>query len=62
MIKRLVRDLEATWGYTLDELLDIEEKMEEIAHEYYWQGFKDGHQDNLPKVEQQYGRREDQGD
>ena len=61
MIKRLVRELEETHVYTLEELLDIGEKMEEIAHEYYWEGFKDGNENNLPKMtERSYGKTEDQ--
>jgi len=61
MIKRLLRELEETWALTTETIDDLHEKMEEIAHEYYWEGFKDGHNDNLPKMtERSYGKKEDQ--
>ena len=63
MITRMFRELEEEYsGYGLHErdLALIREKMEEVAYEFYWEGFKDGDEGNLPKVERKYGRKEDQ--
>jgi hypothetical protein len=38
MIDQLLQELKETWGYTTEELNDIREKMQEVAHAAFWFG------------------------
>jgi len=39
MITQLLKELQDTWGYTMEELNDIEEKMKEFGNACFWEGY-----------------------
>ena len=39
MITQLLKELQDTWGYTTEELNDIEEKMKEFGNSCFWEGY-----------------------
>ena len=57
MIQTILKDLHETWGFTSEELRDIEDKLETFGSSVYEQGLED----NLPdkKIANPYGKRED---
>lgn len=40
-IDELLKELKETWGYETEELLDIREKMEELANTCFWEGYNE---------------------
>ena len=60
MIEELLRELKETWGYETEELNDIREKLEELAHSYFWMGYGERNEEMHSASEfTAYGKPED---
>lgn len=61
MIDILLKELQDTWGYTTEELNDIRDKFEELAHACFWEGYNErSSEDPLDNFGfTAYGKRED---
>jgi REP element-mobilizing transposase RayT len=62
MIDQLLQELKETWGYETEELNDIREKLEEVAHAAFWEGFntkQEEYDSDHIHAFTSYGKRED---
>ena len=62
MIDQILQELKVTWGYDTEELNDIREKLEEVAHAAFWEGYSTKEEEYGPaniKVFTSYGKTED---
>jgi hypothetical protein len=61
MITNLLRELQQTWGYTTEELIDIREKMEELAASSFQEGYNTRNDEEVSYYAgfSAYGKRED---
>ena len=56
-----LRELQSTWGYETEELNDFREKLEEVAHAAFWEGYHERSVEVERYVEGfAYGKKEDQ--
>lgn len=61
MIEQILKELKETWGYETEELYDFREKLEEVAHAAFWEGYHERSAEVDRYVEGfAYGRKEDQ--
>jgi hypothetical protein len=60
MIDTLLKELRETWGYDTEESNDIREKLEELAHACFWEGYNERSSEEVVNVGfTAYGKRED---
>jgi len=61
MIEQLLKELKEVWGYETEELNHIREKLEEVAHASFWEGYNERSDEVLAYYAgfSSYGKRED---